>query len=134
MTEVLTIPWHIQRSYIVAHRELTFLFSTNVFKMSYLGQAFFAQGEPNAFGIPVRFRFCKSDNSSYFSDSIFESMTKQIIDEAFADVPRTQPIIPFHGIGNGQSELKTRAPRTYAYIHAQILLMQYPQIEWNYRA
>ena len=101
--------------------------------MSHYGQAFHAANEPNSFGIPVRFRFCKSNNSSYFSDDIFESITKNIIDKAFDAIPLTQPIIALHGIGKGASELNKRAPNTFAYIHSRIDAIQYPNIEWNYQ-
>jgi hypothetical protein len=101
--------------------------------MSVYGQAWHCNKEPNAFGIPVRFRFCKSDNSSYFSDEVFKSMTKDIIDKAFDAVPQNNPIIALHGIGKGASELNKRAPKTYAYIHERIAAIQWPDIEWNYR-
>lgn len=133
MPEPIIIPWHIQRAFIQAHREYTFLYSTNAFFMSQYGQAWHCFGESNAFGIPVRWRFCKSDNSSYFSDDTFQALTKNIIDKAFANVPRDKPIIALHGIGKGASDLIRRAPQTYTYIHNMIDAIQYPNIQWNYR-
>ena len=132
MSADIICPWRIPRTFIQEHREYAFLYSTNVFRQSYFGQAFSAAGEPNSFGIPVRFRFCKSNASSYFSDDQFESSIKQIIDEAFALVPLDKPIIPLHGIGTGSSELNRRAPKTFAYIHKRISEIQYPNIKWNY--
>ena len=132
--EIIKIPWRITREFITNNRRYTFVYSTNVFGGSIFGQASQAANEPNCYGVPVRFRFCRSNLNSYFSDDGFEIITKTLIDTAIAVVPRDKPIIVFHKIGEGDSGLKWRAPKTFAYLRAKLKEIEYPHIQWDYYA
>lgn len=129
---LIHIPWHITREFIQAHRDYNFLYSTNVFNSSpNQGQAYHAQREPNCYGIPVRYRFCRSNLNSYFNDN--DSNTRQIIINAINKVPTDKPIIPFHGMGTGNSRMKELAPKLLAWMNEQVTVITYPRIEWIYR-
>lgn len=132
--EIIKIPWRISHEFIILHPNYNFVYSTNTFNGSVYGQAAMARNCPNAFGVPVRHRFCRSNLNSYFNDSAFEMHLKALIDDAIAAVPRDKPVVVFHKIGEGDSGLKWRAPKTFAYLHARLKEIEYPHIQWDYYA
>lgn len=128
----MTIPAYITREYVRAHPEYKFVYSTNVFRTSTLGQASQCEREPNAFGIPVRFRFCKSNPSSYFHDTQID-MLKEIIRKAIADIPNDpRPTIVLSRIGCGASRMREYAPKTWEWMNEQLAAICWPDITWDY--
>lgn len=109
----MLIPYRIHREYIEAHPELTFVHSCCVFRALCVGPAAVCKGLPNCYGIPVRWKLCKS--SGYFSDNQ-ERDIKNAIDQAVSAVPRDKPIILFPKIGNGDSRMHKLAPLCWAYM------------------
>ena len=86
------------------------------------GQARAARGEPNAFAIPVKYRSCYLDESSFFSDSLYEEQLT-LMSDASNKVPiDNRIIVVLPKLGEGFSEMKKRAPRTYFYLKFMLSL------------
>ena len=114
---MLLVPIPITRTFIRANRDWTFVYSTNVYHTSSYGQASQASDEPNTIGVPVRFRFCKSNMSSYFSDDQFVDILRPKLDAVFDKIRAAGTnVVVFPKIGEGASRLKELAPRTFQYI------------------
>lgn len=128
-SSAIIVPAHITRSFIRSRLDLNFVYSTNVFEMSHLGQAAECRGEPNAFGVPVRFRFCKSDMSSYFSDNDY---VRSVITRFLQRIPTDKPVIVLRKIGCGASRMREYAPKTWEWMQGELNKIAYPNIKWDY--
>lgn len=127
MLPEILIPHWITRAFISQHKELTFLYSDDYLGNSFQGQAAQAAGESNAFPIPVKRRgICRRDDA-YFYDKDFDLHCDKL-EYYFERIPLDKPIIPFPRIGEGDSEIQTKAPKLYAYIMKRIAKMAYPNI------
>lgn len=117
----------ITRADLKADPNGLYLFGDNDQRVGMGGQAGAMRGEPNAIG--VRTKLAPSMNEwDFFSDDFFEDNCHDI-DE---DLERVRDalkggisvICPSDGLGTGLSELPTRAPRTFAYLHISLQLLQ----------
>jgi len=112
----------ITRKFIRDHRNTIFVFGDNVEGGGYGGQAKEARGEPNAWGLPTKWR-PDNRNDSFFTDGGFKE-TKHYIDECFRGIlyfkRRGHEIVFFPRIGMGLADLQNRAPKTLAYIRKKI--------------
>jgi len=128
---MLIVPLPITRDFIRANPDWTFVYSTNVYHTSSYGQAAVAANEPNTIGIPVRFRFCRSNASSYFNDDMFNDVTKPILDKVLASIAeRGGIIVVFPKIGEGDSRLKEKAPRTFQYIREELAKLHSSNVQF----
>lgn len=128
------MPYPITREFIRSRPDWAFVYSSDYYGASKLGQAEQAAHEPNTYPIPVRFRFCASNPDSYFYDHSMP-IVKQKIDECLAAIPRDErPIVVFPRIGLGKSELYNRAPKVFAYINEQLAALSNCDIVWDYYA
>lgn len=99
--------------------EVLYVFGDNVARYGLGGQAAEARGEPNAVGIPTKWKPARN-KGDYLRDSDFERW----LEIAWPDFKRIADhlakggivIIPADGIGTGLAELPNRAPRIYEYI------------------
>lgn len=96
-----------------------------------MGQGAAANGQPNCFMVPTKFRLCRSDSQAYFHDGKFEVLIQPAIEIALKRIPRDKPTVVFPRIGCGAADLPNRAPKTYAYLMQQLSTIQYPNIVWD---
>ena len=137
MTEhkAILVPSFITRDFIKSHEhDYVFLYSCCLDIEKYTGQAAEVL-DSNCYGIPVRFRMCKS--SGYFQDNAFDHIRNYIdkriaqFDWAYYTHHKGKPIIPFPNIGEGGSRLMGCAPKLYAYIRGLIDERKYPNIVYT---
>lgn len=129
--ETLIIPRRIDRAFLKAHPDWSFIFGGTHYGNIYAGQGEVCIGMPNCYKIPTKYRNCKSDTSAFFRDDHFDIFLRPIIDTALNAIPLDTIIIPFRKIGCGCAELPVRAPRTLQYIQERIAAIQYPKIVYH---
>jgi len=118
----MKVPSKITRRFIRDHRHAIFVFGDNIAGKGYGGQAKEARGEPNAWGLPTKW---KPDNrlDSFFTDGQFREV-KEVVDALFRDLRIAMEsgfeVVFFPGIGTGLADLQNRAPKTLAYIREKI--------------
>lgn len=127
MEPKIIIPRYISRKFIQSHSSWTFLYGHDYLRKGCLGQSWEFYDEPNTFPIFTAYKWCA--NPSYFSDSQ-DSFEK--VDESFAAIPTTQPIIPCPKLGEGCSRLREFAPRLLQHIKNKLQVIAYPYIEIDY--
>jgi hypothetical protein len=114
---MIVVPYRISREYIISHPELVFVHSRCFWPNIWVGPSLICKGLDNCYGVPVRWKLCKS--SGYFQDSQQESI-EAALKEAIAQIPTTCPVILFPKIGNGDSRMNIFAPRCWAYMMQQL--------------
>lgn len=115
---MLIIPAQLTREYIIRHPDIIFVHSKPHFPVVPCGPAAVCKGLSNCYGVPVRWRYCKS--SGYFSDNFWLEL-KRFIDAAIAEIPRDgRPIVLFRKIGNGDSQMHRFAPKSWTYMMEQL--------------
>lgn len=130
--KTIKVPYPITRDFIRAHPDWAFVYSSDYFGASKLGQAEQAANEPNTYPIPVRFRFCASNPDSYFTDDAYPTF-KEKLNACLDAIPRDgRPIVVFPKIGMGKSELYSRAPKTFEYILTRLAQIENVIVEWDY--
>lgn len=115
----------ITRSLVQANPDTLFVFGDNMARRGRGGQAAQMRGEPNAIGVPTKWRPAR-DEGAYFSDAdatlpevrsaiigAFQVMREAL--DAGRDV-----VIPAAGLGTERADLERRAPRIYRAIQARI--------------
>jgi hypothetical protein len=121
----------IEKHHLRANPSTLYVFGDNMEERGFGGQAREMRGEKNAVGIPTKWSpSMKAD--AFFSDEDFESV-KDRIDARIAEIEahlekNGRVILPRRGLGNGLSELDTRAPMIHAYIQEKLqhLITKYP--------
>ena len=115
----------ISREFVRANRDKLFLFGDNADRRGFGGQARAMRGEPNAIGIPTK-KSPSYEDAAFFTDQEFEQ-NKVVIDRAFAEIAlKAAPgeiqviVIPSDGLGTGRAQLKSRAPRAFAYLQSRL--------------
>lgn len=116
----------ITRQIVRANPDKLFLFGDNFERRGYGGQAKEMRGEPNAFGIAVKFAPTMHEDA-FFTDANgsagncgqinleFRRLREKIKNGGFSTV-----VIPADGIGTGLAELDKRAPQTFAYLQREL--------------
>ena len=109
----------ITREMLRAERDKLFVFGDNMLRCGYGGQAAVMRGEPNAVGIPTKWRPSMED-AAFFRDFDFPTI-KRDLDEAMTRLHRHMRqgggvVWPADGVGTGLAKLPTRAPRIARYI------------------
>jgi hypothetical protein len=100
-----------------------FVFGDNMARFGFGGQANACRGQPNAVGVPTKWK-PSMWNESFFKDEDFQKV-KPSIDEAFGKLEEHLRdggvvILPSGGIGTGLAELPKRAPAIHLYIMERI--------------
>lgn len=101
-----------------------FVFGDNMERRGKGGQASALRGEPNAVGIPTKWKPSRVKDA-YFTDTDFP-VAKPLIDTAFdvleAHLRKGGEVYwPAAGIGSGLAELPKRAPQINSYINKRLL-------------
>ncbi len=112
----MKFPQWITKQFVRDHPEITFVFGDNLRCKGNAGQAGACRYEPNCFGVPTKKLPCMSEPHAFFNDREFDVINKDAIDDAINKIPRDKKIYIIPGIGEGYSQLKSRAPKTYAYL------------------
>lgn len=109
----------VTRDMLRAAPDTLFVFGDNMKERGLGGQAREMRGEPNAIGIPTKWR-PSNDIDAFFIDTDMPAV-QGLIDERFSRIEAHlikggEVIWPSAGIGTGLADLRSRAPRIYAYI------------------
>lgn len=109
---------YITRDIVRRHPDTLFVFGDNMQRAGYGGQAKQMRGEPNAVGIPTKWRPSNTDDAFFVDTDMFA--VQEAIDNAFARlINHKGPIVwPANGIGTGLANLKNRAPSIWQYIES----------------
>lgn len=112
----------ISRADLRANRDALFVFGDNVKERGFGGQAKEMRGEPNAVGIPTKWKPAM-DEAAFFSDSDLPAI-RGLIDERFEELMRHRAsggkiVWPALGVGTGLADLPNRAPRVWDYIESK---------------
>lgn len=122
----------ISREFIIEHPNCLFIHSKPYWPVAPLGPAQVCAGLSNCFGIPVRWRYCKS--SGYFGDYAVTDI-KRFVDEAIAAIPKDgRPIILFPKIGNGDARMHVFAPKAWAYMMEKLNAIKSKDYRYDYTA
>lgn len=115
----LTERHYITREMLRKQPDTLFVFGDNMQRAGLGGQAREMRGEPNAVGIPTKWRPSNA-NDAFFTDLDMPAV-QDAIDDAFARLEAHQgPIVwPAAGIGTGLAHLKSRAPTIAQYIEGR---------------
>ena len=123
------IPYRLTREYIITHPEWTFIHSRCYWPNIYIGPSLVCRDLHNCYGIPVRWKLCKS--SGYFQDSQLGAITKAI-DDAIEAIPAGARIALFPKIGNGDSRMHILAPKAWAYMMERLNAIKSPNYAYDY--
>lgn len=117
----------ITRAMVQADRNTVFVFGDNMARKGLGGQAREMRGEPNAIGVPTKWRPSR-DEAAYFTDDDSSARLFQVreaIDGAFRAMQDAlsagrNVVIPTDGLGTGLADLPRRAPTIHRAIEARI--------------
>lgn len=122
-------PTWIMRDAVQEHPEILFVFADNMARRGFGGQAAAMRDEPNAIGVPTKWR-PSTEDVAYFVDSDWENpVVRQAIENAFSACRAAleagrDVMIPKAGFGSDRAELPARAPRIDAEIKARIKALE----------
>jgi hypothetical protein len=107
---IITIPRIVQRSFVLKHPEIIFLYGHDVMDKGFFGHSEIAH-ENNTYPIHTLYKFCNS-GARYFDDN--DSAIEGILKADFAAVPVDgRPVVALRRMGCGCSRMKELAPRYY---------------------
>lgn len=131
----MIIPHYINKEFLELHKnDLYFVYAVTAIASIAAGQGTHAHYYEHCYGVPTKFRNCKSDGAAFFHDSKFDLMIKPLIDRAIASIPRDKPIIVYPKIGRGCADLPNRAPLCYEYLMNELTLIATPyKIDYTFR-
>lgn len=126
--KVMRLSW-ITREMVRNNPNLYFLFGDNMEGRGYGGQAAAMRGEPNAIGVPTKWRPDRRE-TSYFTDADWRD--KDVRCAIIAALMRAEAVlaqghdvvIPADGLGTGLAELPQRAPSIDAYIRDSLAKLE----------
>jgi hypothetical protein len=112
----------VTRDMLRSSPETLFVFGDNMKQRGLGGQAREMRGEPNAVGIPTKWR-PSNDCDAFFIDTDLPAV-QGVIDQAFDRITAHlesggEVVWPSAGIGTGLADLSARAPRIFEYIEAR---------------
>lgn len=100
-----------------------YVFGDNMNKVGFGGQAGEMRGEPNAIGVPTKWK-PSMEHLSFFSDDDLDLVKPQIdyaFDVMFKHLEKCKSVvIPSDGLGTGLSMLQVHAPQILKYIDSKI--------------
>lgn len=105
-----------------------FVFGDNLARQGFGGQAAALRGEPNARGVPTKWRPSNA-NDAFFRDSDLAGEVQSQIDGVFEDLTRHlrgggEVVWPEDGVGTGLARLEETAPLICDYIQAHFRAMK----------
>jgi RecJ-like exonuclease len=120
---------HISRVEVRLATMDVFVFGDNMEQRGLGGQAAEMRGEPNAVGVPTKWR-PSMDEDAFFSDrDVLNRSVIDAIESAFIRLKRAilegrNVVLPADGIGTGMAQLRIRAPLVAAFIAARQLELE----------
>lgn len=119
----------IGRAMVRGHPDILFVFGDNMLRRGLKGQAAAMRGEPNALGIPVKWRPSKDDDAYFTDQDADREEVRQSILQSFQLIRDTLDagrcvVIPADGIGTGLAQLPERAPRIHLAISRRIQALE----------
>lgn len=131
----IIIPARITKAFIKEHeKDFYFVYAVTVHASIAIGQGAVGHYYTNCFGVPTKFRNCKSDSAAYFQDCQFDTLIKPSIDRAIMDIPRDRPIILFPKIGLGCADLPNSSPKSFEYLMEQLQKIATPtKLDYTFR-
>lgn len=122
----------ITREMLRAEPNTLFVFGDNMRQKGLGGQAKEMRGEPNAVGIPTKWRPSRTEDA-FFINSDFpavEGLIKERMHKLFVHLKTGGDVVwPEDGIGTGLAELKERAPRIFYLIDTMRVFLE--TWSWN---
>lgn len=123
-------PARITRADLRANPTTLYVFGDNMARRGLGGQAREMRGEPNAVGVPTKWR-PDMGVGAFFSDDDWTKFPEisALVASEFARMEARMSkggsvAIPADGLGTGLAELPKRAPRIHAYIEERIRQLQ----------
>lgn len=121
---VIRLP-RVTRLMVQADRLTVFVFGDNMEGRGMGGQAREMRGEPNAIGVPTKWRPGRADRDYFSDDDAKDRDVWHAIHGAFQRIRAAlsdgrNVVIPADGLGTGLAELPTRAPKLHAMIEDAI--------------
>lgn len=118
-------PTKVTRAMARAHPRTLFVYGDNMERWGLKGQAASLRGEPNAIGVPTKWRPSRDEEAYFTDDAIKDPRVRMDISKAFEAMRSAlkagmDVAIPARGIGSGLAELPTRAPRLFARLQLSI--------------
>lgn len=116
----------IRRADLQANPDVLFAYGDNMRRTGLGGQAFEMRGEPNAIGIPTKWRPSRAEWDFFKNRDWHEHPEiKREIDHAFNDLEHFllnggTIVLPEDGIGTGLAELPVRAPAIFEHIRKRM--------------
>jgi hypothetical protein len=119
----------ISRSDLQANPDTLYVFGDNMQRRGRKGQAAEMRGEPNAIGIPTKWRPARTEDAYLSDDAWKDPEVKSAIEGAFRKLEThlasgRNIVLPADGIGTGLAELPTRAPRLFARLERWIAVLE----------
>lgn len=120
---------YVTREMVQNNPGLVFVFGDNMEGRGFGGQAAAMRGEPNAVGVPTKWRPDRREGS-YFTDADWQDRdVRCAIISALMDLDIRlsqgfDVVIPADGLGTGLAELPKRAPKIHAYIQDSIAKLE----------
>ena len=109
------------RAHVRLVPEMLVIFGDNIQEEGMGGQAAQCRGEPNAFGIPVKWAPARTPNAFFDDGDIIQ--VGRLITGKFQDVRDRllhgkDVAYPFSGIGTGLARLESTAPKIMSLVHS----------------
>lgn len=126
MTGTITFQERITRADLRANPDTLYVFGDNMRRRGMGGQAAEMRGEPNAVGIPTKWRPSRTEWDFFRNQDWYEYPDiRASIDAAFNEIEAAlragrHVIFPAAGIGTGLAELPVRAPVIFAHLQKRM--------------
>jgi len=120
---------YVTREMVRADPKTLFVFGDNIARTGLGGQAKAMRGEPNAIGVPTKWRPGRAERDYFTDDDAELFQVRDPIICAFhamenALISGRNVAIPADGLGTGLAELPRRAPRIHRAIEARITALE----------
>lgn len=115
--------WDLQKN-----QNTYYMFGDNMLRKGLGGQAGQMRGEPNAIGVPTKWKPLMSEDAFFRDEYLQNSDVGEVIKEAFllAEEKLSQGhdvVIPEDGLGTGLSDLANKAPQILELINGYIEIL-----------
>lgn len=115
----------IPREMLQANPEWLFVFGDNVLRTGFGGQAAAMRGEPNAIGIPTKWKPTMDEDAFFTDDSAcFAAVIPDLRRALDAVLDGRTVVFPEAGIGTGLAQLPVRAPMLHAFITGAVSIVE----------
>ena len=116
----------ISREDLIANRNSVYVFGDNILRCGFGGQAREMRHEPNAVGIPTKWRPSMTDDA-FFNDSDYDKVVA-ILSKDFDSIKDAiecgkNVVFPADSLGTGLSQLQTRSPKIFKYVEDNIIAL-----------